>query len=121
MRRTPGRPSTFGRSSGSTPAGRSETIASGHSGDGTKPRMSEAPHTSTATNAPKPSANATAMPWRRRRGRSASASSGRTASAGRSAKRTAASATAAPSPAVAPTVRHATAGPIGNATGSART
>ena len=49
-------------SNAETPPGKIETIASGHSFDGTNALMSDEPHTSTATNAPKPHANAISMP-----------------------------------------------------------
>ena len=65
-----------------------ETIASGHSTDGMNARMSDAPQTSTATNAAKPQANVIVMPRRRETGRRTTASIGRTLSAGRKAKRT---------------------------------
>ena len=54
IRFTPSMPRSFSTSKLDTPPGSSETIASGHSGDGTKPRISDAPHTSTATNAANP-------------------------------------------------------------------
>ena len=70
-------------SNAETPPGKIETIASGHSFDGTNALMSDEPHTSTATNAPKPHANAISMPRCFFRGiRLLAASSGLTLSAG---------------------------------------
>ena len=69
-----------------TPPGRIETMASGHSGDGTNALIRDAPHTSTATNAPNPHANAISIPRCFFFGiRSDAASSGLTFSAGLSA------------------------------------
>ena len=103
------------------PSGRMETMASGHSSDGTNARMSDAPHTSTATNAPNPHPKANAIPRRRRCGRASCASSGRTVSAGRSAKRTATNATTSANTPATPITPHANVGPTGNDTESADT
>ena len=84
---------SFSTSKLDTPPGSSETIASGHSGDGTKPRISDAPHTSTATNAANPQPYAIAMPRRRRRGTRQAASIPRTLMAGASAAASASAAT----------------------------
>ena len=64
------------------PFGRIDTMASGHSGDGTKAHISDEPQTSTATKAPKPNAKETIIPmWRLLGGIRLAASSGRTESA----------------------------------------
>ena len=121
MRFTPGRLRSLSTSKALAPSGRIDTIASGHSGDGTNARISDAPHTSTATNAANPHANAIAMPRRRRRGRSSQASSGRTAKAGHSANSTATNATKSASAHTTTIVPQSMDGPVGNATGSAAT
>ena len=118
MRFTPGMLRNFSTSNELTPSGRMDTIASGHSSDGTNARMSDAPHTSTATNAAKPHPKAIAMPRRRRCGRASCASSGRTVSAGRSAKSTATKATASAITPATPITPHAKTGPTGNDVGS---
>ena len=60
-----------------------ESMASGHSGDGTNALIRDEPQTSTATNAPNPQANAISMPRCLFRGiRLLAASSGLTFSAG---------------------------------------
>ena len=123
MRRTPGiLPCSFSRSKLETPPGRIETIASGHSGDGTKALISEPPQTSTATNAPKPKAKERNVPrWRFRGIRLEAASSGRTASARRSVNSAATAASAGAAANDAPTAGQAIAGPFGKSALSAPT
>ena len=88
MRFTPLRLRRCSMSKLETPPGSIETIASGHSGEGMNGFVSDVPHVSTATNAPKPHANAIIIPRRLLRGaRPDAASSGRTANAGFRAKR----------------------------------
>ena len=121
MRFTPSMPRSFSTSNELAPEGSSDTIASGHSGDGTNPLIRLAPHTSTATNAAKPNANAKDIPPRLFDGREHAEAIGLTESAGLRAKSTASSATAKAAIDAVPTVLQSKARPFGNAVLSAAT